>query len=79
MTQQQRRQVAIGVITAVLGAVVIAIPSCANRVLVSRPEYDLHVQTEQHEHEKTRQMLTVQQEISTELLCEVKPEHRRCR
>ena len=64
MTQPQKRAVVTGIVTLVLGTVILA----AARQVVLRPEYETHVQME-----------SARFEAVLDILCTDHPTHRRCR
>lgn len=72
MTEPQRRAITVGVVTTVLGALLLTLIGRAWESKVDQATYDLHIQAEQNVHER-------QMEITLELLCELKPTNRRCR
>lgn len=79
MTQAQRRQVVVGAVTTVIGATVLALLTGVKDNIVMRGEYDLHVQASTFAHQNAARADSQQIELTLELLCELRPENRRCR
>lgn len=72
MAPQQQRTLAIGILTTVLAALTVSATRTAWESKVDKSVFDLHVQRAERDITDTR-------EIILELLCDSKPESRRCR
>lgn len=74
MTQQQKRQIAIGVITALIGALFLGAASFTREQVIFRPEYALNLQRDSAWKAEQRAM-------TLDVLCapNVDPTNRRCR
>lgn len=89
MAPQTRRSIAVGVVTTVLGVIVVGIITAAKQSVVPRGEYDLHTQSvinwqtnhSQADSARWREMLTEQRAQGArldEVLCELRPNRRGC-
>jgi hypothetical protein len=72
VTVASRRQIAIGVLTAVIGALLLGAVSFTREQVIFRPEFDAHVQSDTAWKREQREM-------TLDILCGQQPANRRCR
>lgn len=71
MTDRTKSQIRVGVITAVVGGLLLMAFSKVMGQVVLKPEFDSHVQ-------RSEMLDSLLLERTTDVLCEVKPSHRDC-
>lgn len=78
MTVQQKRQVTVGVTTAVVGGLLLFFAQKLAGQVVLRNEFDQHMQAEAYAHDKQADAMRRQEELLLDFICETNPRYRRC-